>query len=72
MVSAILLGSSLSSQPLGFPVLTEQNWQALVHVSPINIKVAVPRDQHSDRFGHLASSHTVLKLRCFTLFLINV
>ena len=70
-VSAIFLGSSASSHPLGLPVLTEQNWHALVQVSPITINVAVPLDQHSERFGHLASSQTVLNCRLLTLDFIN-
>ena len=57
---AVCIGSSRSNQPFGLPVSTEQNLQALVQTDPINIKVAVPADQHSEMFGHMASSHTVL------------
>ena len=48
---AMFIGSSLSSHPLGLPVSTEQNLQALVQTDPISIKVAVPADQHSLIFG---------------------
>ena len=60
-VFAAFCGSSASSQPLGLPVSTAQNLHARVHTEPIIINVAVPRDQHSPMFGHLASWHTVLK-----------
>ena len=42
-------------------VSTRQNPHALVHRSPSNMNVAVPSAQHSDRFGHPASSHTVTR-----------
>lgn len=47
-------------------VLTAQNRQPRVQVSPINMMVAVAFDlsdppQHSPMFGHLASSHTVCR-----------
>ena len=58
-LSATRNGSN-SSRSLGFPVLTSQNPQALVQVSPMIINVAVPIDQHSYIFGHEASSQTVL------------
>src|ERR1700722_14559186 len=60
---ATFCGSSASSQPRGLPVSTAQKRHARVHTAPINIMVAVPAFQHSPIFGHLASSHTVLK-RC--------
>ena len=41
------------------PVLTLQKAHALVHVSPIIIKVAWFFCQHSEIFGQLASSQTV-------------
>ena len=44
---------------MGLPVLTEQNRQARVQTSPININVAVPRPQHSAMFGHFDSAQTV-------------
>ena len=66
-LSAILRGSSGSSG-LGFAVRVAQNPQARVHTSPQAIKVAVPWLQHSPRFGHIASSHTVTRplslMRC--------
>jgi hypothetical protein len=68
---ATLSGSLLSSQPSGFPVLTWQNLQALVQVSPKIIKVAVPVAQHSPRLGHLASSQTVKSFFSRKLFLIE-
>ena len=60
----------MSIQPLGLPVSTEQNLQALVQTEPNNIKVAVPADQHSEIFGQCASSHTVFNLLPCTSFLI--
>jgi hypothetical protein len=56
--AATRLGSSLSTVP-GRPVLTLQNEQARVQVSPIIIMVACFFDQHSPIFGHEASSQTV-------------
>ena len=50
----ILIGSKLS-RVVGLPVLTSQNAQALVHVSPIIIKVACFLLQHSVIFGQFAS-----------------
>ena len=47
-------GSSGSFQ-LGLPLLTLQNPQRRVHVSPRIMKVAVPRSQHSPTFGQAAS-----------------
>lgn len=40
-----LIGSSGSKAGGAFPVFTEQNLQALVHVSPISIIVAVAEEQ---------------------------
>ena len=40
-------------------VLTAQNLQPRVHVSPSSMIVAVPPFQHSPMLGHCASSHTV-------------
>ena len=42
---------------------TRQNPQARVQRSPLIMNVAVPSDQHSDRFGQPASSHTVTRSR---------
>src|SRR3989339_694512 len=56
--SATLRGSSRSNS-LGIPVLTLQNPQLLVQVSPKIINVAVLLFQHSARLGHFASSQTV-------------
>lgn len=58
-------------------VFTLQNRHPRVHVSPINIIVAVaaalePPPQHSEIFGHLASSQTVCRFnprRSFLIFL---
>ncbi len=58
---AVCIGSSKSSQPFGLPVSTEQNLQALVQTEPMSINVAVPALQHSEMFGHMASSQTVLR-----------
>ena len=41
------------------PVLTLQNAQARVQVSPMIMKVACFLSQHSPMFGQPASSHTV-------------
>ena len=51
-------GSSGSFQ-VGLPVLTLQNPQRRVQVSPRIMKVAVPRCQHSPMFGQAASWQTV-------------
>src|SRR5438067_981751 len=53
-------GSSGSFQ-VGLPVLTLQNPQRRVQVSPRIMNVAVPRVQHSPIFGHAASWQTVCK-----------
>ncbi len=60
---AAFSGSSVSSQPRGLPVSTEQKRQARVQTAPINMIVAVPAFQHSPMLGHLASSQTVAR-RC--------
>ena len=51
-------GSSGSFQ-VGLPVLTLQNPQRRVHVSPRIMKVAVPRSQQSPTLGQAASWQTV-------------
>ena len=51
-------GSS-GSWKVGLPVLTLQNPQRRVQVSPRIMKVAVPRSQHSPMFGQAASWQTV-------------
>ena len=64
--NAVFLGSSGSSGPGFLAVLTEQNLQPRVQVSPISMIVAVavpsPPPQHSPTFGQRASSHTVASL----------
>ena len=62
VASATRCGSSASSAS-GRAVLTAQKPQARVHFSPAIMKVAVPWLQHSQRFGHWASSQTVTNLR---------
>ena len=51
-------GSSGSFQ-VGLPVLTLQNPQRRVQMSPRIMNVAVPRSQHSPTLGHAASRQTV-------------
>ena len=51
-------GSS-GSFHVGLPVLTLQNPQRRVQVSPRIMNVAVPRSQQSPMFGHAASLQTV-------------
>ena len=51
-------GSSGSFQ-VGLPVLTLQNPQRRVQVSPRIMNVAVPRSQHSPMLGQAASRQTV-------------
>ena len=68
--SAILTGSNASSFP-GFPVLTSQKAHALVHVSPIIIKVACLLLQHSVIFGQLASWQTVTRLLLLTIVFVK-
>src|SRR3954464_2596922 len=53
-------GSS-GSFHVGLPVLTLQNPQRRVHVSPRIMKVAVPRSQQSPMFGQAASLQTVCR-----------
>jgi hypothetical protein len=55
---------SIGSTGLGMPVLTLQNAQARVQVSPRIITVACFLVQHSPMFGQAASSHTVLRRGC--------
>ena len=60
--SATRRGSSSSNQ-VGRPVLTAQNPQARVQVSPRIMIVAVRWSQHSPMLGQWASSQTVLRSR---------
>jgi hypothetical protein len=62
IASATRRGSSSSNQ-VGRPVLTAQNPQARVHVSPRIMIVAVRWSQHSPMFGQWASSQTVFRFR---------
>ena len=55
-------GSS-ASRANGLAVVTAQKPQALVQRSPAIMNVAVPALQHSQRFGHWASSQTVCNRR---------
>lgn len=64
--SATRLGSSRSSVA-GLPVLTLQNPQARVHVSPRIMIVATPLAQHSPMFGQPASWQTVWSLWSSTM-----
>ncbi len=50
-------------------VSTRQKPHARVHRSPSTMNVAVPSDQHSDRFGQPASSHTVTRSSSRIVFL---
>jgi len=59
------IGSSFS-KGLGRPVSIAQNEHRRVHRSPIIIKVAVPFDQHSPKFGQCALSQTVTKFSDLT------
>src|SRR3989344_9555822 len=59
-------GSSGSKGFAGYAVLTAQNLQARVQVSPNNMNVAVPPLQHSEIFGQCASSHTVVRCSCLS------
>ncbi|KAH3668979.1 hypothetical protein OGAPHI_002734 [Ogataea philodendri] len=72
MASAVFSGSFGSKGPGFLFVFTEQNRHPLVHVSPINMIVAVASDffppQHSPIFGHLASSQTVASFSSLTSF----
>ena len=67
--SATRCGSSASSAK-GLAVFTAQNPQARVQRSPAIMNVAVPWLQHSQRFGHCASSHTVCSRRSDTSALV--
>src|SRR5262249_39857075 len=60
LASAPCAGSCGSSAP-GSPVLTLQNAQARVQVSPMIMKVACFLSQHSPMLGQPASSHTVCR-----------
>ena len=71
MVSASRCGS-LASSGLGRPVLTLQNRQRRVHLSPMIMKVAVPLLQHSPMLGQDASSHTVTNWWARTMSLITL
>ena len=64
--SATRPGSPESSGP-GIPVLTLQNEQARVQVSPMIIMVACFLDQHSPMLGQPASSQTVTSLFDFRI-----
>src|SRR4030042_1187651 len=55
---ATRFGSSQSIEE-GLPRLISQKPQVRVQISPNIRKVAVPAPQHSPKFGHMASSHTV-------------
>ena len=59
LIALATLSGSPASSKNGLPLLTAQNLQPLVHMSPMIIIVAVPVPQHSDILGHLASSQTV-------------
>ncbi len=60
--SAIFAGSS-SSTASGLAVITSQNPHRRVHLSPRIRNVASRSSQHSEMFGHIASSHTVCSER---------
>ena len=66
------LSGSLISSPIGLPDLTAQYLQALVHISPNIIKVAVLLSQHSPILGHFASAQTVFKEFLFIKFLTSI
>src|SRR5919107_6111965 len=61
LIALATLSGSPASSKNGLPLLTAQNLQPRVHMSPMIIIVAVPVPQHSDILGHLASSQTVLR-----------
>src|SRR5210317_1008406 len=61
IVCARLAGSD-ASREFGRPWPTSQNGQRRVQISPMIMKVAVPLEKHSPRFGQEASSHTVCRL----------
>ena len=70
VASAILIGSK-ESKDFGLPVLTSQNLQALVQISPIIINVACFLLQHSAIFGQFASWQTVFKLFLLIIFFVK-
>jgi hypothetical protein len=61
----VFTGSISSGGAGAWLVLTAQNWQPRVQVSPSSITVAVPVGpfQHSPMLGHCASSQTVASFR---------
>ncbi|MNG06672.1 hypothetical protein D3C84_899280 [compost metagenome] len=61
MAMARLCGS-LTSSGFGRPWPTSQNGQRRVQMSPMIMKVAVPPEKHSPRFGQEASSQTLCSL----------
>ncbi|MCY1491555.1 hypothetical protein D9M68_253430 [compost metagenome] len=61
MAMARFFGSSTSSG-FGRPWPTSQNGQRRVQMSPMIMKVAVPPEKHSPRFGQDASSQTLCSL----------
>ena len=62
---------SFASASSGLRVSIKQNPHARVHLSPNTMNVAVPSFQHSLKFGHPASSHTVTRLRSRSVFFVN-
>src|SRR5436309_15537155 len=56
--SATCCGSCGSGAAYGRPVVTLQKPQERVQTSPRIMKVAVPREKHSLRFGQASDSHT--------------
>ena len=63
LASATFSGSSWSTGTPWPCVLTAQNRQPRVQVSPSTMNVAVPPSQHSPMLGHRASSQTVCRPR---------
>ncbi|MDT4873956.1 hypothetical protein D3C80_1580130 [compost metagenome] len=61
MATARFFGSSASSG-FGRPWPTSQKGQRRVQMSPMIMKVAVPPEKHSPRFGQEASSQTLCSL----------
>src|SRR5471032_1828145 len=61
MAMARFFGSS-TSRAFGRPWPTSQNGQRRVQMSPMIMKVAVPPEKHSPRFGQEASSQTLCSL----------
>ncbi len=68
IASATRPGSSAAGAS-GLLVSTRQKPHARVQRSPSTMNVAVPSDQHSDRFGQPASSQTVTRPRSRIVFL---